>query len=228
MARSQLLKDVVSGKENIENVLLRLKVILTDLENESIINWVNGELRGYKENEDIPAYRKLRGNPMGTYILNYNVKYTNAQVPLEPLISQASIDKLRTLNVRESIVAIQDILSGENRENFGKLIPTIFCHSISTEELQIASMRIRFSSNQLENIVFNVKAKLLDIIMELENKFVDLDELDIETQVAKDNAKKEQVVYNIEKIIFDDSLRVGNKNKISKSRLGNLFGGGQK
>lgn len=44
MARSQLLKDIVNGKENMESILLRLKVILSDLDSQPIIEWVNGEL----------------------------------------------------------------------------------------------------------------------------------------------------------------------------------------
>ncbi|WP_269800869.1 AbiTii domain-containing protein [Bacillus sp. SN10] len=47
MARSQLLKDVVSGQASLENILLRLKVILSDLDNDLTMSWIQGELHGY-------------------------------------------------------------------------------------------------------------------------------------------------------------------------------------
>lgn len=227
MGRSQLLRDVVSGKENIENILLRLKVILSDLEYKPIISWVNGELRGYKEEDDIPKYRILKGIPFGTFFVNYSTKYTESPVPLEVLLEKDTIEELITLKMSDSIAIIQNILKGENKENLGKVIPTAYCHRISVDELQIASMKIKYSSNQLDGIVSNVKSKLVEIVMELEKQFDDLDQLDIKSQVEEDFSKKEQAIYNIEKIIYEGAITVGDKNKFNKSRLGHFFGGGR-
>lgn len=227
MARSQLLKDIVSGRENMESILLRLKVILSDLDSEPITKWVNGELEGYKGKEDVlPEYRVLKGTPMGTYIVNYNFKYTNAQVPLSLLIKDNELyDNVITLHVTESFDAIQNMLKKKEGGNISKMIDTGFCHAISTKELQIVGMNIRFGSNQLNDIVSKVKSKLIDIVMELEKQFINLDELDIGNQVAEDISKRDKVVVNIQNIIYDESVKIGDKNKISKSRLGNLFGG---
>ncbi|MGR5990171.1 hypothetical protein ACT7C6_09670 [Bacillus paranthracis] len=99
------------------------------------------------------------------------------------------------------------------------------CYAISTEELQIAGMSIKCSSNVLSKIVANVKSKLVDVIMELEKQYDNLDDLDIKSQVEEDTSKKEQVILNIEQIIFDESIKMGDKNKVKGSRLGHLFGG---
>lgn len=227
MGRSQLLKDVVSGKESIENILLRLKVVLSDLNNKPIMNWVNGELQGYKETDDVPNYRILKGNPMGTYFINSVVKYTDASVPLGHLLPSDIIDELNILEFTDSITAVQNLLNGENRNNLSKLIPTEYCHAISTRELQIASMRIGYSSIHLDGIVSNVKSKPVDIVMELEKQFDNLDDLDIKAQVEESSTKREQVTYNIEQIIYEGSIEVGDKNKFSKSKLGHLFEGGK-
>lgn len=226
MARSQLLKDIVSGKENMESILLRLKVILSDLDSEPIIEWVNGELEGYKGNTDIlPEYRVIKGTPIGTYLVNYNVKYTNAQVPLSLLIKDDEVyDNVITLHVTEGFSAIQNMLSKEDSGNISKMIDTGFCHAISTQELQITGMNIRFGSNQFDDIVSKVKSKLIDIVIELEKQFIDLDELDIGNQVAENKSKRNKVVVNIQNIIYDESVKIGDNNKVSKSRLGHLFG----
>lgn len=229
MARSQLLKDIVSGNYSIENILLRLKIIFSDLDSESITQWVDGELEGFKDQpEALPQYRVLKGNPIGTYMVNQSFQYKNAHVPLSALISEERINQVITMHQTDSITAIQNILDGENRENLVKIINTELCHLISTEDLQIAGMNVIFGSNQLDGIVSKVKSKLVEIVMELEKQFEDLDELDIEDQVKDDTNKRDKVVYNIETIIYDGSLSVGDKNRLGKSKIGHFFGGGKK
>jgi hypothetical protein len=228
MGRSQLLKDVVSGKESLESILLRLKVILSDLNNEQIMNWVNGELQGYNSNEMVPAYRMVHGNAIGTFLVNYQFQYTNQAVPLESLLPADKIENIKKNYITESIGALQAVLEGENRDKYGFIVPTAYCHSISIDELQIASMTVRVPSNTLDGIISNIKAKLVDVIMELEKQFENLDELDISDQVEGSSKKKEEVVGTLQQIIFDRSINIGDKNKIGKSRLGHLFGGDKK
>lgn len=225
MARSELLKDLVTGQKTLENILLRLKVILSDLDNEVIMNWIQGELQGYDLKGDIPAYRIVKGEPMGTFFVNYSTKYTNSQVPLEALIPQERIDQLITIHVKDSINTLQGVIDKGNNVNYGKVVPTALCHSISTEELQIGSMSVKCPSNIISKIVANVKAKLVDVILELEKQYDNLDDLDIKSQVEEDTSKKEHVILNIEQIIYDESIKMGDKNKIKGSRLGHLFGG---
>lgn len=227
MARSQLLKDLVSGKESLENILLRLKVILSDLDNEIIMDWINGELKGFDNNDNLPSYRKIKGSPVGTFIVNYTIKYTEASVPLEALIPQEKIDMLTRVNVIDSINTLQEIVLREKNTHYGRVVPTALCHAISTEELQIAGMRIACPLNLVSKVIANAKSKLVDIIIELERQYDNLDEMDIKSQVEEDSSKKEQVVFNIEQIIFDESIKLGDKNKVNKSRLGNWFGGGK-
>ncbi|PEE81750.1 AbiTii domain-containing protein [Bacillus toyonensis] len=225
MARSKLLHDVVSGKESLENIFFRLKVILSDLDNETIMNWIHGELQGYTSDEEIPPYRVLKGNAIGTYIINSAAQYTDASVPLENLLTNDQVQELRTVNISDGIGALQDILNGTNRENYALQIPTSFCHNISTTQIQLLGMRMQIGSNQLNGIVSHVKSKLIEVIMELEKQFDNLDDLDIKSQVEDDTSKKREVTFNIEKIIHDNSIQLGDKNKLSRSMLGNIFGG---
>ncbi|WP_409174424.1 hypothetical protein [Brevibacillus fortis] len=185
MARSQLLKDIVSGTVSLESVFLRLKVIMSDFENEHITNWVNGELQGYRESNEVPHYRAFKGTAIGTFIVNNRVQYTNAPVPLESLLDTKDVEEIISLRVHDSIATVQSMLNGDNREKYGKVVPTSFCHSISTYELQIAGIVVKLSSTHLEGIVSAVKSKLVEVIMELEKQFNNLDSLDIKSQVGR-------------------------------------------
>lgn len=224
MARSQLLKDLVSGTGELENVLLRLKIILTDLDNEKIMTWVLGELEGY-DGRDVPDYRVVEGVQFGTFLVNGGIRYDNKSVPLEHLIPEEKIEKMITTEFRDNISSIQNNLSGEDRNNYVKNIPTAFCHAISTYELQILTMEIRYPSNRIDGIVSKVKSKLVDIIMELEKQFDNLDDLDIKSQIEDDGQKRKSVVYNIEQIIYEGAIEIGDENKIKGSRIGNFLSG---
>ncbi|MEK5105041.1 hypothetical protein MKX83_24170 [Cytobacillus sp. FSL M8-0252] len=223
MARSQLLKDAVEGKVSIQNILMRLKVILSDLKNENIMNWVNGELQGYNDDDLLPTYRVFKGNVIGNYLINYTVQYNLQPVPLQHLISKEQIDEISTLRITDGISTVQNILQGERRENYARVIPTEYSHAISTEAIQIAGMRVLVPSNRLDGIVSQVKSKLIDVIMELEKEFNNLDELDIRSQVEESTTITN---FNniIENIIYDESIKIGDKNKIEKTSLGHLFG----
>ncbi len=227
MGRSQLLIDLVSNNSDLENILLRLKIILSDLGDQRIISWIKGELEGYSIEdgvESFPPYRILKGNPVGTFVVNGTTKYRNQQVPLEALIKDKElINDITVYYSRDNIKTIQHILGGENRDKYAKQISTSFCHSISRYDLQLLTMNVMIPSNQLEEIVSHVKSKLVEIIMELEKQFKNLDDLDIRSQIETNHTKKEQVTINIEKIIYEGSIEIGDNNKIKDSGIGKFF-----
>ena len=230
MARSQLLIDAVSGKETLENMFLRLKVVLSDLESESIMNWVNGELEGYKDEEVLPSYRILTGVITGDYLVNFQFMKRDAPVPLAFLIPTDKIKALELLYIRDGIGSLQSMIQGDNEQKYGRTLSTEYCSIISKDELQISGMRVTAPMNKLTGILSKVKAKLVEVIMELEKEFENLDELDISTQI-KENDSVVQVVNHIENIIYDtsdNSIEIGNKNKFTKSSIGNIFGKNKK
>lgn len=227
MAKSQLLKDFVKNEGNLETILLRLKVILTDLQDETILKWVDGELSGYKD--DVPEYRILTGIPIGTFVVNGRVQYTEANVPLSGRMSKEDIETITTMEMTDSINAISNLINSKQKDNIARRIPTEICHSISDYQLQIASMRIAFSSNQLDGIISSVKSKILDVIMLLEKNFENIDELDILSQVEEKPQVTQEVIYHIQQVVFGDSteIEIGDKNKIKSSSLGKFLGRGK-
>lgn len=187
------------------------------------MNWVNGELEGYKDEKILPPYRIFKGNITGNYFVNFTMQYNRQPVPLQFLIPKEQIDELSTIRIIDGIGAIQNILQGENRENYGRVIPTEYCHAISTDELQITGMRVSVPSNRMDGIVSQVKTKLVDVIMKLEKEFENLDELDIRSQI-EENKSASHVINIIENIIYDESIKIGDKNQIKKSNLGHRLG----
>lgn len=227
MTRSQLLKDLVMDDTSLENILLRLKVILPDLESDSIMDWINGELQGYTDKTKLPEYRIFKGRLTGDFLLNFYYRYTNADVPIEALLSKEVVEELSKLYITDNITILERITkkgTDVQASKYSKIIPAGYCHSISKDMFQLTSMEVQAPSNLIEGIISRVKSKLVEIIMELEKQFSNLDELDISSQI-KDTTQKEETADKLFQIIYDQSINIGDHNKLSKSKLGHLFGG---
>ena len=74
------------------------------------------------------------------------------------------------------------------------------------------------ASASFSEITNSVKNKILDILMELENKYGNLDGYTIDFKDKKDKDVTSRTIINI--IYNDNSIKVGDKNKIDGSILG--------
>ena len=57
--RSQFIVDLANGIISIEDALFKLKVLLSNIQNNSILNWIDNEIEGYKS-DNVPSYRCLK------------------------------------------------------------------------------------------------------------------------------------------------------------------------
>jgi hypothetical protein len=223
MARSQLLKDVVRSTITIEEALFRLKVIFTDLDNKKILDWINSEITGYQDRKLVPDYRVLIGIPQGDYKMNGD-RYKNHPIPLREYLSDEQMLQLITTRQSDSVSTIQTIAMGENRDKFSKFIAPDFYNVINafSNNLQIQHMYLLIPASNFDSIITHVKNNIVDIILELEKQFENLDDLDIGDQVVADPLKRQEIVLKIENIIFDNrnSISIGDSNTITESNIG--------
>lgn len=218
MGRSQILKDMVSGDDQLESVLWRLKIILSDLENEEINNWIDNELRGYDDTADVPPYRVLTGRPVGAFIMG-GFQHKNAEIPTAHL-DKEGLDRLQNVQVMDGISGINSLLEKENG-TIGKSIPTDYCHVISRPGMLIQGMTVTLSVNQIKGILSNIKSNLMDILLKIEKEFGNLDTLDT---FSEENNLDPQAVENLQQfiinVVYDKSIKIGDHNKIKSSEIG--------
>ena len=77
MAKSQIIKDLANGTVDLHTSLKRAKVIFQEIGSEDSSRWIRNELEGYKDKEDVPEYRKVRGSLVGCYIYKASVQTDN-------------------------------------------------------------------------------------------------------------------------------------------------------
>ena len=57
---SEIIIDLIKNKTSVSDALYQLKLLISGLNDNSIINWINSELEGYRNGDNMPPYRKLK------------------------------------------------------------------------------------------------------------------------------------------------------------------------
>lgn len=200
MVKSQLIKDLVQDNISLENALFRLKVITNSLGNVDLQTWINNEINGYKNDDKIPSYRQ---HP--SYIIRYSGINANFQVK-QNLLSEFIFDEhvrkiIESRNINLGIANIERSIETEIGFNLIDLAPMVLKNSGGM--IRCTSLNQIINPTSLVEILSSIKFKLIDILLQLENEFGNLDELDINTSIiTKDNLDRLNTSIN-DYIYFD-------------------------
>ena len=130
MAKSQIIKDLANGMIDTTTALKRAKVLLSELKNNKLIDWVNCELSGYSTNDELPPYRVIHGNLVGSYFkgsMVRHMKFVNVPLPLGNMPYNMQ-DEMLCVRLFEGIDALKRLSEASRTPgyNFGKSIPADF------------------------------------------------------------------------------------------------------
>ena len=228
MAKSQIIKDLANGTADIQTALKRTKVLLQELNNDKLLQWVNYEIEGYPENADIPDYRIIGGQVYGTYFkgsIATHVQYNHVPISLGNLPDEIKNDIL-TIKITQGIEALNAmVIESRRKENGGltRLIPSeLYPHIAQANNdlgMIIVTASVELNMAEILNIFPKIESKLLDILLFLEKQFGKLDDLDINTE-SKSEEELERITNHIYVVIYNDKSRtIGDKNKIKDSNI---------
>lgn len=217
--RSKIIKDLIMDKINVLQAMQSLSFMLEDINDteSEIKKWVNNEINGYKNQSDIPEYRKTNAILMGNVQVGYSL-YKNINIPLA---DKKAIELLTKIQIKEPLSIVMQLAKAEiESENHSLLLDVniaLVNHYQQTNGDVISASR-HLSIYTYNNILALIKDKLLDIFKVLEENYGNLDELYID---FSDDTKKEEVVKQIQSIVYNDnSISIGNNNKIDDSIVG--------
>ena len=231
MAKSQIIKDLANGKTNLQTALKRTKVLLQEFDDEKLLEWINYEMEGYPSDVVVPEYRRIPGQPFCSYIkgsMANLLQYTNVPLSLGNM-PEAEREKFYFTDIRESIEALKATLQEhkEKGRGIGRTIPAEYYPYIAKCNndmgMIIQSAEIRLSMPQILNVFPKIENKLLDILWYLEKQFGNLDELDIDKDGKSEQELKEITNYIYVMIYNDQSITIGDKNKIKNSNIISKF-----
>lgn len=154
---------------------------------------------------------------MGNVQVGYSL-YKNINIPLA---DKKAIELLTKIQIKEPLSIVMQLAKAEiESENHSLLLDVniaLVNHYQQTNGDVISASR-HLSIYTYNNILALIKDKLLDIFKVLEENYGNLDELYID---FSDDTKKEEVVKQIQSIVYNDnSISIGNNNKIDDSIVG--------
>ena len=217
MQRSKVIIELIKDEINVAQAMNILYVMLQDIDDKKIKKWLDNEINGYDDKDKVPDYRILETNIVGTYIAG-NYKCTHQPIPIKPEL----IKKYTKTIMRDGLNEIMQMsIAEKEHENHNLVIPMhcVLAQEISMINGEVISANRELSVYAITNILNKLKTKVLKIFIELEKKYGNLDNYYIDFSNNKE-ARKE-VVKNITTIIYtDNSVHIGNNNKIVKSNVG--------
>ncbi len=172
----QVINDLIDANISLEAPLLKTKVLATRINNQELLSWVNQELTGYPENI-VPAYRIYTCSIIGAYN-TLDKEYKGIQIPTEGLDTSIR-DELKYFKFNQGVSSLESIIKEPGsgileRELTAELIKVIEANMKSYMNMSILDLydcRLRTAPNVINQLLSIVKSRLLDFMLELENKF---------------------------------------------------------
>ena len=121
--------DILSSEDvNLENALIKTKVLLHKMGEKELLSWVNNEINGYSKKDKIPDYRIISTSVYGNATNGYTARWTNHRLPIGHL-SKKIQKSLSTQEMDESISALEILANSEN--TLSAPLPTEYCSSFA-------------------------------------------------------------------------------------------------
>ncbi len=216
MQRSKIIVELVKDEINVVQAMDILYLLLQDITDEKIKKWLDCEIDGYSESDEIPDYRILKANIKGNYI-GGRLQCTNQDIPIKPEYVEEYSKVIITSSVRE--ISQMAVAEKESDEHCLALpLHSILAQQISLVNGEVLSARRELSIYAHTNLLSQIKSKVLKILIELEKKYGNLDNYYIDFSNTSTEKEVVKTIYNI--IYTDNSVHIGDKNKIESSNIG--------
>jgi len=168
-----IINDLVVTDVSLSDPLLKTKVLATRIQNTQLLDWVESELSGYRDKEDLPPYRRSKGILKGNFLNGYK-QYTNVDIPITHLESDV-IDNLTSIVDLDSISSVEDLIGKKGVKvsvnSYGKVYLENSIRKMGNPYFELTSVFLEMPATFLSNIVSNVRSKLLDFMLQLEREF---------------------------------------------------------
>lgn len=214
--------------EDIVKVSSKLQIFSRLLDNKKFIQWVNNEyIYGYKEEKSVPDYRIIRAFQLTASYVNGRAHFT--RVPI-PIINEGLdvYNETMILRQKDSIPSIIKAIEQSQNNIYYSINPHSLCHVQKIiGYAQILESYLEFSKSDFQNIINTSRAKLIDMLMEINKQLfeeINFDNMDKnEKDIIVNNIYNAAVVNTGEgKIIMENSYAVnGNENQIITSETHN-------
>lgn len=195
---NSLIDDIANGVA-ISQILLKAQIIAYNVGDEKFSKLIKNEQQGYSPNDDIPDNRKLKSMVKATFVNSWGNVQT-VDVHSEMIEDKRIRDLLTFVYVKESLVQVEAMYNNAESGMVRVQVPVFAYPTIKSlydsDGYEVHSANHCFPKESLLSIVENVKAQLLDLLLEFNDK------LDWKMELSADTNKNmaKAIINNVYKV----------------------------
>lgn len=182
---NSLIDDIANGAA-ISQILLKAQIIAYNVGDEKFSKLIKNEQQGYSPNDEIPDYRKLKSLVKASFVNSWGNVQT-VDVHSEMIEDKRIRDLLTFVYVKDSLVQVEAMYNNAESGMVRVQVPVFAYPTIKSlydsDGYEVHSANHCFPKESLLSIVEKVKAQLLDLLLQFNNK------LDWNMELAADKNK---------------------------------------
>ena len=183
----EIRSDLTNQSADLSNTLRKAKVLANRIGLDEFREWVDSELSGYKDLEKLPSYRRFRPTNIGTFN-GYYQRSIKMTLPTS-ILPEPAREFAENLIINEGVGSLEAQRGQDRQINWSQEMVFLARDLITiTGDFVLAEAHQPVPAYLIAGILDQVKNKLLDFILALEENNVtaeDLDNRTVETDVAR-------------------------------------------
>lgn len=156
----QLQADALNSDISVSDLLLKAKVVATKLNVTDFLQWVECEINGYRDTNEVPNYREIRGTVQG---YNPYRGWQNVIWPNSDMENTAS-----TRRVFQSLSSLEDLVGDHNADTLYFPFPANLQHELARLTDFQTEFHLEIPKSSIVGIVHAVRTTILDWSLQLE------------------------------------------------------------
>jgi hypothetical protein len=181
-----LLDDIITilsdSNGSLTDALLKTKVLLYQIGKKDLATWVSNELTGYPDDVEVPPYR-IVGSEVRGHVRGMAFDAPDYALPIQHLKPETRKD-LQSSKIQMSIESIEQSVQSYRAKGGGlrRNMPTEFgalFQKVLTSGTNVWSSWCAINMVEVENILSEVRSRLLDFALELKDALGDVPQKDL-------------------------------------------------
>lgn len=175
----ELVTMLSDEKSSLPGALLKTKVLLHQIGQKELVEWVNNELNGYSDDDELPEYRIIHTKVVGT-VVNIAYRYENFDLPTMHL-EEKWRRRFTQARLGQSLGSLQRLQDGEGQRFSIAIAPELMVLFKKALEggNHVESAACVANIAQIDNIFTQVRSRLLDFVLQLKGELGDLPEEEV-------------------------------------------------
>lgn len=205
--------ELLDAKAPIGPILLKLRYLAHKLGSDELEEWVQFETEGYPKDVPVPEYRNATVTYRGTFTNGYQT-LNNVTIP-DYIIKREAGDAWLSFPIRDSVAVIDSLVMAEKPGEGGKfgiaagnLIPAL--NGKVYEGMGLIEISSTFSGAPFRQIHNMVRAKMLDLTLELEKNVPVAATIGLGTAMSNQGDVGAQTTYLTQTIIYGPQTNITN------------------